>query len=34
MSSAERLDKSIGMVVDGDGWEWRSMMIDKEEMDG
>jgi hypothetical protein len=23
-----------GLVVDGDGWEWRSMMVDKEEMDG
>jgi hypothetical protein len=34
MSSAERLDKLIGMVVDGDGWEWRLMMVDKEEMDG
>jgi hypothetical protein len=29
MSSAERFDKSIGIVMDGDGWECRWIVVDK-----
>jgi hypothetical protein len=33
MSSAERFERSIGMVMDGDGWNADRWWLIKEEMD-